>query len=152
MSHQLAVIVHGAPAPQGSKVRMPNGAMLEASKKVKPWRIAISEATTLARQLQSFTPDKDSPYSLAVVFTLPRPGHHWRTGKHSHQLKDSAPSSPATMPDLDKLLRSTLDGLADGGALSNDSRVVSIQADKAFPGGHLDALDEPGAVIVLRKA
>ena len=54
-------------------------------------------------------------------------------------------------PDLDKLERATLDGLADGGALRDDSRIVAITAVKTYPGGHLDALDTPGAVITLHE-
>lgn len=145
----LVVVVHGQPAPQGSKTRMPNGAVVEASKRVRPWRALITDATAQACSAASFTPDRSTPYALQAVFTMARPASHFRSGKHAHLLRDSAPVWPATMPDLDKLLRAALDGLADGGALANDSRVVDITATKTYPGGHLDALDTPGAVLVL---
>lgn len=147
---RLGVIVQGLPAPQGSKKHVGHGVMVEASKRLPPWRQAIAAATTEAIAAQRFQADRTAPYQLSVVFTLARPASHWRSGKHSHELKPTAPAAPAVMPDLDKLLRALMDGLADGGALANDSRVVTIAACKAYPGGHLDALDSPGAVVLLR--
>lgn len=145
----LVVVVHGRPAPQGSKRHVGRGVLVESSRAVKPWRQAVSAATVDAIEHGDWQPEQREPYGLDVVFTLPRPTSHYRSGKHGHLLRDTAPDRPAVQPDLDKLLRSTLDGLADGGALVNDSRVVSIVARKAYPGGDLDALDGPGAVIYL---
>jgi crossover junction endodeoxyribonuclease RusA len=64
-------------------------------------------------------------------------------------LRDTAPSTPAARPDLDKLLRSTLDALVDAGALADDALVVEVNAAKTYPAGHLEALDTPGAVLIL---
>ena len=151
MDSQLVVIVHGQPAPQGSKRHVGHGVMVEASKRLPPWRQAVSAAAQQACAATGFAPHRTAAYTLTVVFTLPRPDSHYRSGRYSGELKPAAPQWPATMPDLDKLCRALLDGLADGGALANDSRVVAIYACKAYPGGHLDALDSPGAMILLRR-
>jgi len=144
-------MVEGLPAPQGSKRHVGHGVMVEASKGLPAWRQEISAATRKACAAMEFEPHRTAPYSVHVVFTMPRPASHYRSGRHSGELKPTAPAEPAVMPDLDKLLRALLDGMADGGALANDSRVTRISAWKTYVGGHLDALDTPGAVILLRR-
>jgi Holliday junction resolvase RusA-like endonuclease len=154
MGPRLVVIVHGIPAPQGSKTRMPNGALVESSAKVRPWREAVRHTAENAMRPPGF-PDESWPdYPLAVhlTFTLPRPRSHYRTGKHAHQLREDAPDHPARRPDLDKLIRSTLDGLTDSGIIADDAAVVILRAVKCYPGGDMDALDTPGAAIVVGGA
>jgi Holliday junction resolvase RusA-like endonuclease len=153
---RLVIEVHGIPAPQGSKRHVGGGVMVESSAKVKPWREAVRATTldTLARSVEDnagnlWTPGRLDPVELDAVFTLARPASHYRTGKRADQIKPTAPVDPVGRPDLDKLIRSTLDALTDAGALVDDARVVSVRAVKAYPGGHLDALDTPGAVITL---
>lgn len=147
---ELVVVVYGVPAPQGSKRHVGRGILVESSKKLRPWRDAVRWTTADKTREQAWTPARGAAYRLDVTFTMARPASHYRTGKHSDELRPAAPAVPVTNPDLDKLLRSTLDGLADGGALVNDSQVVEVVVAKTYPGGHPDALDAPGAVIVLR--
>lgn len=148
MRRELAVIVQGRPAPQGSKRHVGGGRMVESSAAVGPWRDAVRAATTAAIADHGWTP-ADEPTGLSVVYTMARPAGHYRSGRHAHLLRDNAPDRPTTRPDLDKLLRSTLDALVDAGALVDDARVVTVWAAKTYPDGDLDALDSPGAVILL---
>lgn len=151
-SHQLVVTVHGQPAPQGSKKHVGHGVMVEASKRLPPWRQAICAATAAECERASFQPAPGGAYGVVAVFTLARPASHFRRTRDGRRwLKTTAPVAPAVQPDLDKLCRAALDGLADGGALENDSRVVALAAEKTYPGGHLDALDSPGVVLVLTR-
>jgi len=149
----LVVVVHGKPAPQGSKRLVGQGHLIESSAGVKPWRQTVAFAcrdawrTANGDQLPNFK----AAYAVALVFTMARPLNHYRSGKAGNPIRDGAPAIPAVTPDLDKLIRSTLDGLADSGAIVNDSRVVEIAAVKTYPAGHLDALDVPGVVITLRE-
>jgi hypothetical protein len=54
---------------------------------------------------------------------------------------------PDRRPDVDKMVRSTLDALVQVGAIEDDARVIECLSRKVFPKEHKDALDVPGAVI-----
>ena len=131
MSLQFKVI--GVPAPQGSKRHLGHGVMVEMSQKVKPWRQDVAAAALEARQGgEAF----DGPLCVSIRFTLARP--------------KSLPKSrrfPDRKPDLDKLVRSTLDALVTSGMIADDARVVNLFASKdyAMQG---DAL---GASIIIRR-
>ena len=80
---------------------------MESSKKVKPWRRAVN---AVARQ----------------AFPQPLTGPvEPRTKAHG---KKTAPPM-VQRPDLDKLIRSTLDGLT-GAVFVDDSQVVAVHASK----------------------
>lgn len=150
MSSHLVVVVHGTPAPQGSKRHVGGGRMVEQSPNLGPWRAVVTQAAVAARySTPLWEPDPRAALALNATFTVARPASHWRTGKHSSELRATAPAEPVSRPDIDKLIRSTMDALVDAGALVDDARVVSVCAQKAYPAGALDALDSPGAVLHL---
>ena len=155
MARDLVVTVRGTPAPQGSKRHVGGGRMVEQSPHLAPWRALVTHAASeaIAQRFladQAWTPAPDAPLALGVTFTVARPSSHWRTGKTtSHLLRPGAPSDPISRPDLDKLIRSTMDALTDAGAMKDDARIISVSALKAYPGSSLDALDSPGAVLRL---
>lgn len=129
----VVIRVNGTPAPQGSKVRGRNGGVFESSKKVAPWREAVRAEAQRAFLADELLP-VDGPVLLVITFYLNRP--------------KSIPARvlyPVKYPDLDKLQRSTFDGLAEGGALANDSRVVDVHARKLYA----DAAHPQGAVIAM---
>lgn len=155
----LTIVVRDhRPAPQGSKRHVGRGRLLEQSKRVTPWRVAVEEAVRDALVDAQGDPEEwelsesvhglieakpiaplDGPLSVEVAFTVRKPA--------------SAPKRRVTWPitrdsgDIDKLLRSTLDALTTSGAIADDSMVVEVVARKMHPGEGLDALDAPGAVI-----
>ena len=122
-------IIHvaGVPAPQGSKTRTRWG-MFESSKRVGPWRAAVADAVT---GMEPIAP----PYDVDVFFYIPRP----KSTKAKH------PVAPA-VGDLDKLLRSTYDGLVRGGLLTDDRFIVAGSQSKEWAG-----VDGPGAVIRVKQ-
>lgn len=150
MPKQLVVVVHGTPAPQGSKRHVGGGRMVEQSPRLAPWRAVVTQAAVQELARSDWHADPQAPLQLYAVFTIARPASHWRTGKFSHLLRDSAPRQPNSRPDIDKLLRSTMDALTDAGAMTDDARVCQVWAAKSYPGGALDALDSPGAVLTLK--
>lgn len=151
--HRLTVVVHGRPAPQGSKryaghrLNAASGrvsaVLVEQSKRVKPWRALVTAATrTAIGDIAALAfPPLDGPLEAEIVFTVLKPA--------------SAPKRKRTWPitrhsgDVDKLIRSTFDGIADAQAVADDSRIIRVTATKAYPGEYRDALDRPGAIIRL---
>lgn len=140
----MRIIVHGIPAPQGSKRHVGNGVMVESSAKVKPWREAVKWAAL--EVLRTHEPFRTGPVTTHITFYLPRPQSHYGTGRNATTLKPSAPTHPYRKPDFDKLLRSTLDGLSDAGVWSDDAQsiggwITKEYADKRPPGADVELLD-----------
>ena len=144
----IQIRVWGIPAPQGSKaVRgYVNGRAIlgEASKAVAPWRVDVRAAC----QNQYTGPALSCPVSLCATFLFARPKAHFGTGRNAERLKASAPRYLTSVRhgDLDKLIRSTCDGLsisAGGTLLEDDSLIVQVMADKRYceegelPGAYL---------------
>lgn len=119
--------IAGTPAPQGSKRHVGRGIMVESSQKVRPWREAVKWAV-----VQAGNPTLDGPVDLTLRFLLRRPDGHYGTGRNAGTLKASAPARPAVRPDLDKLARSTLDGLTDAGVIADDARIVTLHLEKRY--------------------
>lgn len=122
------IFVYGTPAPQGSKnayaVRGKDGNptgkinQVESSKKVKPWRAAVAAVATNYRGIIP-----TGPVTVGAEFLIGRPKSHYGTGRNARTLKDSAPRDHTAKPDLDKLIRSTLDALKTAGIYGDDSAV-----------------------------
>lgn len=149
---RLVIEVHGLPAPQGSKRHVGKGVMIESSKAVKPWRQDVKFAALRALEETPGWDVSATSLALHVVFTLPRPRSHYRTGRFAHLLRDDAPALHSSKPDLDKLLRSVGDALTSAGVYADDSRVAQVWSVKAYastaarPNG---VLPHPGARITL---
>lgn len=120
----LTMEVRGIPAPQGSKRHVGHGVMVESSANVEPWREAVRSEVQSAG-----VPPMEGPIRVTATFWLPRPKRHFRANGELHKW---APDLCPTRPDLDKLLRSTLDGLKTGGAYLDDAQVVEVAAVKHY--------------------
>ena len=121
MSGSVKFFVVGEPAPQGSKTHVGGGRMVESSKGVKPWRDSVAyTGAEMARKYGAF----NGPVEVWIDFVLRMPksrpaatraaGIGWRP----------------TRPDIDKLVRSTLDGLQTSGLIADDSNVVALTVVK----------------------
>lgn len=137
--------VPGIPAPQGSKTRMPNGAMVEGGsttgrEKLRNWRNAV---TATAAEDWAEAPALGGPLMLEVQFRMPRP----KSRKHFiwH----------ATKPDQSKVIRSTEDALVDAGVLRDDALICQHVASKRYVDldrpatGALIRLRTPASVVIL---
>jgi Holliday junction resolvase RusA-like endonuclease len=157
----FAVVVHGTPAPQGSKRALIHSAtgrpvVIESSKKARPWRDAVrSDALNprTATRTEGHTFPLDGPLHVDMIFTFMRPRSHYRTGRNSHLLRDGMPCQPAGTPDLSKLARSTEDALTEAAVWRDDARVVEYgRLAKVYAGEDPDALTTPGVVIRIWPA
>lgn len=115
-SNSLTVWVQGEPEPSGSPRvirRGKNGPPAIIWQKGPKWQKQIKRQA--AEQIER---PIEGPVSVRLVFHLPKP-------------KKPKYPVPATKPDIDKLARSTLDGLT-GVAFEDDSRVVMLTVRKAY--------------------
>jgi crossover junction endodeoxyribonuclease RusA len=146
---EIILRVLGTPAPQGSKRAFKhkttgNVVVLEQQHgRVTSWRKAVLDAVDGAT---GFT--AGCPVSLGVTFLLELPRSHYGTGRNAGTLRPSAAQFPATMPDLDKLVRSTMDALTAAGMWRDDGQVTSIHAAKSYA----DPATLPGAIIFIKEA
>lgn len=127
--------IFGTPSPQGSKVRFPNGALVDGTsktgrRKLADWRQAVTAAAGGA------VPEHGclrGPVSLTVTFRFLLP----KTDRYR--------TLHASKPDIDKLLRSTLDGLTSGGLIGDDALVCQVATKKRYCGDG----EAPGATVDL---
>ena len=119
--------VEGDPVPQGSKTIARGGGKFwlrdANAARLKPWRERVARACDVG---VSF----DCPVTVSAVFRLRMP-------------KRPKFRVPAVKPDVDKLARSLLDGMTDGGLLSDDSRVVRLHVSKVYS-------ETPGVEVKVR--
>jgi Holliday junction resolvase RusA-like endonuclease len=133
--------VVGTPTPQGSKTRMPNGAMIEGRSAGqrsmhRSWRSAVAEA---ARDVADGAEPLTGPLSLAVEFRFAMP----KSRKAAVRAAGRAPKVSA--PDLDKLVRSVGDALAEGGLIGDDALFCELHATKT------EVIGWTGAIISVRE-
>jgi crossover junction endodeoxyribonuclease RusA len=132
----LTLFIPGEPAPQGSKRYLGKGIMIESSKKVKPWRADIRAACLDNRGKPKIQFNGDA-VRVDLEFVLKRPV--------SAPKKRTPPA--IRRPDLDKLVRATLDGLGSANIWTDDSQVVSMNVSK-----RLAEIDEvTGCRIVVER-
>lgn len=135
----LQVSVLGNPAPQGSKT--PWGT--EANPRTRPWRDTVAYD---ARTLMGSQEPMLGPLNLNVVFRLPRPKAHYRTGAHAGELKPDAPVWCPKKPDLDKLVRAVCDALTTAAVWHDDSQVATVHARKVY----VSVGTQPGVDIIVQ--
>lgn len=150
--HRMLIIrAIGEPAPQGSKTRNKYGATYEVSKKVTPWRNAVSSAADLALGSRAsnigmqWQRGESAPVRLLILFAFRRPKSHYRTGRNANLLRDDAPKMHTNTPDLSKLVRSTEDALVDAAVLTDDRIICRLEVLKVWA----ESDQNTGATIVL---
>lgn len=126
MRQELYFTVFGDPAPQGSK-NVYNGRLVEASKKVKPWRAAIAKEVFKTFVMTGDDRQFTDPVEVRATFYLPRP----------KTVKRELPSVP---PDLDKLQRALGDALSiDAQVLADDALIVRWETSKLYADNPADS-------------
>lgn len=131
--------VFGIPGPQGSKRHVGNGRLIESSKKVKPWRQDVAAAAIAAMKEQKIDAPLNGPLDLTVFFRLPMPK------SRPAAVRRSGAGWSWRKPDVDKLLRSTLDALTTSGLIADDARISRAIAVK------VEVLGWTGATITLKE-
>lgn len=127
---EFRLFIPGDPAPQGSKTSFGKYGMREASKRVKPWREAVTMLVRNSMRLTRFEGFGKHLTDVEMRFRLNR------------VLADG---------DLSKLIRSTEDALVDAGLMDDDRYIVNLTAEKRRA-GDTPVGAEPGVDIRVRRA
>ncbi len=86
-------------------------------------------------QIAKYKPKKplSGDIYLKVIFYMPRPKNHYRTGKFSHILKDNMPEKHSIVPDLDNLVKMLADVIqGKDRMIVDDSQICMLQAEKIY--------------------
>lgn len=150
---RLIIRVGGRPAPQGSKDLGSAGQLLEQSPYLPAWRQAVKVGTYRAYQAAGIRHERLPLFPRGVPVELERCVFIVR----ADQCRAAGTDEPTGEPDIDKLLRATLDAL--GGArkgtarlFADDSQVVAIDGlRKVRPLPGVDGYDRSGALIIVRS-
>lgn len=138
---RFVLFVPGRPVPQGSKsafISKSTGRPIVVDKDVRlpQWRAKITSAAIEQKTKMLGLPGPWYPLTggvgISVDFVLERPKHHFGSGKNADKVKPGSPAHPATMPDIDKLLRAIFDALTDAQVWKDDGQVVWVQAMKTY--------------------
>lgn len=71
------------------------------------------------------------PIGLTVIFYMPRPKGHYRTGKNSAMLRDDAPEFFTSRPDVDNFCKHLMDSL-NGVFWKDDSQICRLFSEKLY--------------------
>jgi Holliday junction resolvase RusA-like endonuclease len=141
----LEITVVGTPKPQGSHRAFVNpktgrAIVTDDNTKTKTWKQDVRAA---AIDALAGRPPMEGAVEVTIAFSMPRPGYHFgRRGGQSY-LKPTAPMYVEKKPDIDKLIRSTLDALTEARVFKDDAQVASLNVVKGYatdpqkPGAHL---------------
>lgn len=140
---EIQFFVAGDPQPKGSTrsfyvKKLDRVVTTTTNKNTKHWQLRIATEAQHAnesRAVSFFCPDKECAYEVEALFLFARPKSLPKKVKANTR-----------RPDLDKLARAILDGLADI-LLPDDSQVVGINARKRY----IRNGETPGAFIRLRR-
>ena len=133
----MTITVYADPKGQGNHSISRAGIIYEATKGHKSWRDAVTLSARETMNAMRVNTRFHMPVSVRIAFTLARPRSVRRP-------------LPCLKPDLDKLIRSTLDALTTAGVWADDGLVCRLEASKVYPDG-LGGLGVPGAIIIVNS-
>lgn len=142
----LAVRLPGTPRPQGSLKIIQSHSTGRAF--AKNSNSTVMHRNLVVGQLNGYwagnTP-LTCPVSVSLEFYFARPKSHYRSGRFSDELKDSAPTLMVKTPDVDKTTRLCLDALTIAGVIKDDSQVFALRAEKRW----IDKAEHPSTYLQL---
>ena len=118
--------IHGKPIPLKRHRVTKHGRMYDPSHKDKK---------QIWLQIAAYKPRRPlaGDIMIKLVFTMPRPKSHYRTGKYKHLLKDNVPEYHSYTPDLDNMVKMICDVIqGKGRMICDDSQICMLQAEKVW--------------------
>jgi len=140
---KVSFFVAGEPVPQGALKsfyvkKIDKVVTTHGNRNLKAWRGRIANESQRAQERSHFYREDGCAYSVDLVFAMSRPKALPKKSVTLHTKK----------PDLDKLIRSVLDGIT-GILIRDDSEVCSIVATKRYVTRFGD--DPPGVKIEITR-
>jgi crossover junction endodeoxyribonuclease RusA len=129
----MQLTVEGNPVPQGSFRHVGNGRIISANPKLNAWRQTIADQIGL----QTLERLIEGSIRVDLVFTLERP----------KSVSRGVRERPTVKPDLDKLVRATLDAISLERyvqLIKDDSQVTDLHAAKRYSDHR-----RPGVTIMI---
>ncbi len=126
--------VLGAPKPQGRPRAFKRGNHAAVYSPSTEWKESVKYAAAKLDKIEA------EALEVNLEFFFSRPKSHYRSGKNSHLLKDSAPKYHTKKPDVDNLAKCILDACQDAGLFKDDSAIVGLTIEKFYidPGDGLE--------------
>lgn len=143
----LSAVIDGTPAPQGSKKAVISRSTGRAMMKEQSGpRLATYRANLRAAFEHATTEPFTGPAAVHIVWALPRPKHHYGTGRNAERLRATAPTRPypCQRGDIDKLTRAVLDSMTHAGVWKDDAQCVDLSAAV-----HWQEHGEPARTVVV---
>lgn len=132
----------GRPAPQGSHDVGANGHVMHSSNYLAAWRRQVQLAALYAVQQAGIGPGQLPVFRHGVPVYV----HLLTLLVEDGQCRAAGTDEPVGRPDVDKLLRATVDGLGDARVFLDDSQITKIY-ELSKVRHRADEL--PGAVIII---
>lgn len=138
MADEIRLVVYGEPKAQKRHRHFNRG---NFSGTYDPSK---DDKESFASILQKEAPEKplEGALSLELVFYMARPKSHFRTGKNSDMLKDSAPEFHTGRPDIDNICKFCQDSL-NGIYFKDDALICKLSATKIYS-------DRPRTEILIK--
>lgn len=105
----------------------------ESRARKRAWQNTVEKAAWAEAARVGLDSPMDGPLTVVCLFRMPKPQ------------RPKFPAAPATRPDVDKILRCTLDGLNP--VIVDDARIVDIHASQVWA----DSPEQAGAVISVAE-
>ena len=131
MAEPFTVTIPGVPRPMGSKqafVRGGRAIVVDTNRDT----LATWKRDCVAWCAKAKEGTLTGAVLVNLEFRLPRPKHHYGTGRNATQLRAAAPQFPTRTPDIDKLARVLLDALTHAGVIGDDAQVVHLDVWKYY--------------------
>ena len=96
------------------------------------WKLNVA-CCARSHRSPSAIPIFSGPVALGIIFHMPRPLSHYKSGKASNGLKESAPVYHVAKPDSDNLAKAVMDALTNlGGIWHDDAQVAQLTVEKRY--------------------
>lgn len=132
----------GTPKPQPRPRAFSRGgrAGVYNPKTADAWKATIAASLVEYRDLQL-----EGRIWLNLEFRMLRPKSHFGTGRNAENLKKQAPDHHIQKPDIDNLVKSTMDAITNLGLWRDDCQVDNLITRKVW----VD--DDPGVNIIIEQ-